>query len=70
MQRATNAVVNFGGWGLYEQDIEEIREDYRRIEQEISEDDTQDVVVVSANSLKELKQAYLFCGYGFFLLKI
>lgn len=33
-------------------------EEYRRIEQEISEDDTKDVVLVSASSLKELKKAY------------
>ena len=33
-------------------------EDYRRIEQEISEDSTKDVVLVSASSIKELKKAY------------
>ncbi len=33
-------------------------EEYRRIEQEISEDTTKDVVLVSAKSLKELKKAY------------
>ncbi|OQX28821.1 MAG: hypothetical protein B0D92_06895 [Spirochaeta sp. LUC14_002_19_P3] len=33
-------------------------EDYRRIELEIAEDPTQDVVLVSAKSLKELKLAY------------
>ena len=33
-------------------------EEYRRIEQEIAEDQTQDVVLVSASSLKDLKKAY------------
>ena len=33
-------------------------EEYRRLEQEISEDPTQDVVLVAADSLSELKQAF------------
>ena len=36
----------------------EAYEDYRRIEQEIAEDPTRDVVLVSADSLKDLKLAY------------
>ena len=38
--------------------VQEAYEEYRRIEQEISEDITKDVVLVSAESLKELKKAY------------
>ena len=38
--------------------VQEAYEEYRRIEQEISEDTTKDVVLVSAESLKELKKAY------------
>ncbi len=44
-------------------------EDYRRIEQEIAEDPTRDVVLVSADSLEDLKLAYpnYFADTGLFL---
>lgn len=44
-------------------------EEYRRIEQEISENEKQDVVLVSASSLKDLKKAYpnYFADTLFFL---
>ena len=56
-------------YARYERDIEEIRKEYKRIEQEISEDDTRDVVMVAANSLKELKRAYpnYFADTDFFI---
>ena len=38
--------------------LSEAYQEYRRIEQEISEDPTQDVVLVAAKSLTELKKAY------------
>ena len=46
--------------------------EYRRIEQEISEDTTQDVVLVSAQSLSELKKAYpnYFADTHIFLNKL
>ena len=59
-------------YARYEKYLEEITEEYRRIEQEISEDNTKDVVMVSASSLKELKQAYpnYFADTDFFIANL
>ena len=42
----------------HEEFLEKAQESYRRIEQEIAEDNTKDVVLVAADSLKALKKAY------------